>query len=288
MKKGLITAAFVFVAIPAFAQQNATWTAPFEPFKVMDNLYYVGSAGLSSWLITTPQGDILLDVGVPQNADMVEAHIQKLGFKLSDIKILLNSHSHFDHAGGLAKLKADTGATLMVSQDDKYAVEKGVYPGSENNKNLNFPGAKVDKVVTDGEQITLGGVTLTAMITPGHTQGCTSYLMPLKDAQGKPHTAFFFCSATVAANRLAPNPQYPGIIDDYRKTFAKVKTVKADVYLAPHAEFYDLPGKRARLAAGNANAFVQPGEVQTAIAKFESDFNDGLAKQEAAAAAKSK
>jgi metallo-beta-lactamase class B len=288
MKKSLITAAFVLVAIPAFAQQNASWTAPFEPFKVMDNLYYVGSAGLSSWLITTPKGDILLDVGVPQNAVMVEDHIQKLGFKLSDIKILLNSHSHFDHAGGLAKLKADTDATLMVSQGDKYAVEKGVYPGSENNKNLNFPGVKVDKVVADGDKVTLGGVTLTAMITPGHTQGCTSYLMPLKDDQGKPHTAFFFCSATVAANRLAPNPQYPGIIEDYRKTFAKVKTVKADVYLAPHAEFYDLQAKRARLAAGKPNPFVQPGEVQTAIAKFESDFNEGLAKQEAAAAAKSK
>lgn len=284
MRKTLAVAAFVAVAIPAFAQQNASWTAPFEPFKVMDNLYYVGSAGLSSWLITTPKGDILLDVGVPANAPMVEEHIQKLGFKLSDIKILLNSHSHFDHAGGLAKLKADTGATLMVSQGDKYAVENGVYPGSENVKAMDYPGVKVDKVVKDGDKITLGGVTLTAMITPGHTQGCTSYLMPLKDAKGKPHTAFFFCSATVAANRLYPNPQYPGIIDDYRKTFAKVKTVKADIYLAPHAEFYDLPGKRAALAAGNANAFVKPGEVQTAIAKFEADFNTGLAQQQARAA----
>jgi metallo-beta-lactamase class B len=271
------------VAVPAFAQQNATWTAPFEPFKVIDNLYYVGSAGLSSWLIVTPKGDILLDVGVPANAEMVEQHIEKLGFKLSDIKILLNSHSHFDHAGGIAKLKTDTGATVMVSEGDKYAVEKGVYPGSENRKNLDFPGVKVDKVVADGDKITLGGVTLTAMITPGHTQGCTSYLMPVKDDQGKAHTVFFFCSATVAANRLAPNPQYPGIVDDYRKTFAKVKTVKADIYLAPHAEFYDLNAKRAAMGPGKPNPFIKPGEVQTAITKFETDFNAGLAQQEAKA-----
>jgi metallo-beta-lactamase class B len=286
MKKSLLTAAFVLVAIPAFAQQNATWTAPFEPFKVIDNVYYVGSAGLSSWLITTSDGDILLDVGVPANAQMVEDHIKKLGFKLSDVHIILNSHAHFDHAGGIEKLKQDTGATLIASQGDKYALENGVYPGSEDRKTLDFPKTKVDMVLGDPGQVKLGGVVLTSMLTPGHTQGCTSFLLPVKDEQGKPHTAFFFCSASVAANRLAPNPQYPGIIDDYRKTFAKVKTVKADIYLAPHAEFFDLHAKRAAMAPGKPNPFIKPGEVQTAIAQFESDFNAGLAKQEAAAAAK--
>jgi metallo-beta-lactamase class B len=286
MKKSLITAAFVLVAIPAFAQQNATWTAPFEPFKVIDNVYYVGSAGLSSWLITGSAGDILLDVGVPANAAMVENNIKKLGFKLSDIRVILVSHAHFDHAGGVQKLKDDTGASLIASEGERYALENGVYPGSEQNTGLNFPKTKIDLVLGDPGRINLGDITMTSMATPGHTKGCTSYLLPVKDEQGKPHTAFFFCSATIAANRLAPNPQYPGIIDDYRKTFAKVKTVKADIYLAPHAEFYDMPGKRARMAPGQPNPFIVPGEVQTAIAKFETDFNLGLAKQEAAAKAK--
>ena len=285
MKKSLITAAVVLLAVPAFAQQNVTWTAPFEPFKVIDNLYYVGSEGLSSWLIKTSQGDILLDVGVPGNAKMVEDHIKKLGFKLSDIKIILISHAHFDHAGGVEKLKQDTGASLIASEGERYALENGVYPGSEANTGLNFPKTRIDLVLGDPGLIRLGDTVIRSMATPGHTKGCTSYLMDVKDEQGRPHTAFFFCSATIAANRLVPNPQYPGIIDDYHQTFAKVKTVKADIYLAPHAEFYDLPGKRAALKPGQPNPFIKPGEVQTAIAKFESDFNEGLAKQEAAAAA---
>lgn len=288
MKKSLITAAIVLVAVPAFAQQNATWTAPFEPFKVIDNLYYVGSAGLSSWLIKTSQGDILLDTGVPENAPMVEAHIKKLGFKLNDVKIILISHAHFDHAGGVEKLKQDTGASLIASEGERYALENGVYPGLESNKNLNFPKTHVDLVLGDPGLIRLGETVVRAMATPGHTKGCTSYLLNVKDDQGKPHTAFFFCSASISANRLVPNPQYPGIVDDYRQTFAKVKAVKADIYLAPHAEFYDLPGKRAAMGPAKPNPFIKPGEVQTAIATFESDFNAGLAKQEAAAAAKPK
>jgi metallo-beta-lactamase class B len=280
MKKSLITAAFVLTAIPAFAQQNATWTAPFEPFKVIDNVYYVGSAGLSSWLITTPQGDILLDVGVPQNATMVEEHIQKLGFKLSDIKILLNSHGHFDHSGGMAKLKADTGATVISSVPERYALEHGVYPGSESSKGLSFPPVKVDRTVNDGETVELGGETLTAHITPGHTQGCTTWTWDVHDG-GKTYRVLAFCSASIGVNRLAPNPQYPGIVDDYRKTFAKMKTMKADIYLAPHAEMYGLLEKRAKLDKGGPNPFIDPNAMQRGVSAFETAFNTGLAEQEA-------
>ena len=267
------------LAAPASAKQPANWSQPTAPFRVIDNVYYVGTAGISAWLITTPRGLILLDVGLPASADLVEKNVETLGFKVRDIKILLNSHAHFDHAGGLAKLKADTGAVLIASEGDRYALEKGVYPGFEAVHAFDFPPVKVDRVLKDGDKVALGGVTLTARLTPGHTAGCTSYLLSVMDA-GQRHTAIFFCSASVAANRLAPDPQYPGIVADYRKTFALAKTIDADVYLAPHAEFYDLAAKRARMGPGKPNPFVRPGEFQSAIAEFETDFNTELAKQQ--------
>jgi len=283
--KRYLSLAFSSLATVAVAQVPAKWSQPTEPFHVIDNVYYVGTEGLSAWLITTPKGLILLDVGLPGNADIVEKNIVKLGYRLSDVKILLNSHAHFDHSGGLAKVKADTGAQLMASEGDREALEKGVYVGSENIHAMDFPAVKVDRVVGDGDKVELGGVTLTAVMTPGHSKGCTGYLLPVKDA-GVAHTAFFFCSASVAANRLAansqyPGPQYPGIVADYRRTFAKLKTIKADVYLAPHAEFFDLDGKRARIAPGKPNPFIDDGELARAIPPFEKAFDAALAAQEA-------
>lgn len=273
--------AYASLTAPASAQVPANWTQPFAPFRVIGPIYYVGTAGISSWLIKTPKGLILLDVGVPDAAPMVEAHIEALGFRLNDVKVLLISHAHFDHAGGVAKLKADTGATVIASAGDRYALEHGIYPGWEGRRDFNFPPVKVDRVIGDGEAVSLGGVTLTARVTPGHTAGCTSYLLPVTDA-GQRHEAIFFCSASVAANRLAPNPQYPGIVADYRKSFAVLKTIDADIYLAPHAEFYDLAGKRAAMEPGKPNPFVKPGELRAAVAAFEADFSAQLAKQEAA------
>lgn len=274
-------AASAMWACATLAQQPANWTQPYAPFQVIGPVYYVGTAGISAWLIKTPKGLILLDVGLPAAAEIVEKNIQALGFGLRDVKVLLVSHAHFDHAGGLAKLKADTGARLVASAGDRYALEHGLYPGWENNHAFDFPPVKVDRVIGDSEKVSLGGVSLTARLTPGHTAGCTSYLLKVRDA-GQDHTAIFFCSASVAANRLAPDPQYRGIAADYRKTFALLKTLKADVYLAPHAEFFGLAAKRARLAPGQPNPFVDPGEFQRAVADFETGFNAQLAKQEAA------
>jgi metallo-beta-lactamase class B len=275
--------AAVAVAGPA-AAAPAAWTQPMAPFRVIDNVYYVGSAGIAAWIIKTPAGLILLDAGMPDYAPTVEANIRTLGFKLSDVKILLNSHAHFDHSGGLARIKADTGARLIASAGDRDALERGVYPGWEQDHSLDAPPVKVDRVVADGGAVVLGGVTLTAMITPGHSAGCTNYLMAVRD-RGVPHTAFFFCSASVAANRLVPNPQYPGIVPDYRRTFARLKLVRADVLLAPHAEFYDLAGKRARLGKPGPNPFVVPGELQKLVADMEAGFVKALAEQTARAKA---
>ncbi len=280
MKLPLAIFATAAAASPWIAA-NPHWYAPMEPFAVIDNIDYVGTKGLSAWIIKTPKGLILLDVGAPENAAAVEANINKLGHKLSDIKILLNSHAHFDHAGGLAKLKADSGAKLYASAGDRYALEKGAYQGSEASHSFDFPPIKVDHILRDGERISLGGVSLKVVLTPGHSPGCTGFEMAVRDA-GKPHKAFFFCSASVAANRLVPNPQYPGIVADYQRTFATLKKVDADVFLAPHAEFFDLDAKRAKSGKGGPNPFIVPGEAQIVFAKMEAAFGKALAEQSAA------
>ncbi|HQP21070.1 MAG TPA: subclass B3 metallo-beta-lactamase [Phenylobacterium sp.] len=283
MKRILIAAA-ALVALPAQAQGPASWTTPTAPFKVADNLYYVGSAGISVWLITTPQGHILIDGGMPGAAVQIEKSITELGFKPKDVKLLLATHAHIDHVGGTADLKADTGAQLVAMAQDKAALETGTYPGSEDVKALNFKPVKVDRVIRDGEVVALGGVKLTAHLTPGHTAGCTTWTFPVTD-QGRKLDALLYCSTSVAANRLVSKtrgPQYPGIIEDYGRAFAKLKTLKADMFLAPHAEQFGLDAKRAKLGQG-PNPFVDPTELQTRVAASEADFRRDLARQDEAA-----
>lgn len=283
--KPLALAAALLAPVAAQAQTPASWTAPTEPFQIADNLYYVGTAGLSVFLITTPQGHILIDGAMPTSAKPIEASIAKLGFKLSDVKVLLNTHAHFDHAGGLAELKKDTGAQFAASAGDRVALETGKYVGSEDVKAFDFAPVKVDRVLNDGDTVTLGGATLTANLTPGHSAGCTTWTFPVR-IKGDPHEAILYCSTSVAANRLvskAKGPQYPGIVADYEKSFAKLGTLKADVFLAPHAEQFGLAEKRAKLAAGGPNPFIDPTALQKTVAASEQAFRQELAKQQEAA-----
>lgn len=270
------------IALLALATANAsyaqevTWSAPAEPFRIIDTTYYVGTEGLPNFLVATAAGLVLLDVGLPSNAPLVEDNIRKLGFKLSDIKILLNSHAHFDHAGGLARLKDDTGALVVAHEGDVYALEKGVYPGSEDRKEFQFPPVRVDRVIHDLDTVTLGDLTFTAHLTAGHTKGCTTWTWPVKDKDGKAHTAIDFCSASVAANHLSPE-QYPGMIADYKRTFATAPSIQGDVFLAPHAEFMDLWKKKRRLQQANINPFIDRAGYERLLASQQSDFASALA-----------
>ena len=253
------------------------WNTPTEPFRIVDGVYYVGTEGLAAYLFVTPKGLILLDGGTPEAAPLIEANVVKLGYAVSDVKILLNSHAHFDHSGGLARLKVDTGARLHAMAGDRSALEGGFYLGSEADASMAAPPVKVDRVLRDGAKVTLGGVTLTAHLTPGHSRGCTSWAFPAVDA-GKRVAGLVFCSATVAANRITPPLQYPGIVADYRRTFAKVKRMKVDVPLAPHPEFFDELAKRDRAKADPQapNPFVAPGELRPFIEQAEADFERTL------------
>jgi metallo-beta-lactamase class B len=263
------------------AAVTAKWTAPFEPFHLIDNIYYVGTDGIAVYIIKTSQGLILMDTALPESTGMIKANIAKLGFKLDDIKIILNSHAHFDHTGGLAEIKKDTGAQLVAGERDKPLLEGGYYPGDEKDTDLSFPPVKVDRAVKEGDKVTLGETTLTAHSMPGHSPGCTSWEMTVKDG-GQDRDVLFFCSGTVALNRLVGTPTYPGIVDDYRSTFAKANTMKVDVLLGPHPEVYGMQAKRAQMKDGAPNPFVKPGELQTYVAGLETDFDKQLAKQTAA------
>jgi len=257
------------------------WTAPFEPFQLIGNVHYVGTEGIAVYVIETSQGLILMDTAMPQSTGMIKDNIAKLGFKVSDIKLILNSHAHLDHTGGFAEIKKETGAQLVAGERDKPLLEGGYYPGDEKNQDLAFPAVKVDRTVKEGDKVTLGDVTLTAHATPGHSPGCTSWEMSAKDAD-QTREVLFFCSGTVALNRLVGQPTYPGIVDDYRATYAKAKAMKIDVLLGPHPEVYGMQAKRAQMKDGAPNPFVKPGELATYITGLSDDFDKQLAKQTAA------
>lgn len=258
---------------------DGEWNVPFQPFTVIGNVHYVGTKGVSAWLITTPKGHVLIDGILPQSVPIIAANIKALGFDIRDVKYLLNSHAHIDHAGGLAGLQRLSGATMVASAKDKPFLEAGDI-GMPPSGGMKFPPVRVDRVIADGGTLRIGDIVLTAYITPGHSPGCTTWTMPVTGADGRRHTALFHCSATVAGQSLAPEA-FPGMVADFRSTFAKFKTIEADVFLGNHENFFDLQGKRARQLAGDANAFVAPGELQEFNAALEAAFEKELARQQA-------
>jgi metallo-beta-lactamase class B len=257
------------------------WTTPFEPFHLIGNISYVGTDGIAAYIISTSDGLILMDTALPESTGMIKDNITKLGFKLGDIKYIVNSHAHFDHTGGFAEIKKQTGAQLIAGARDQPLLEGGYYPGDENDSAIGFPPVKVDRAVGEGDKVTLGDTTLTAHAMPGHSPGCTSWEMSVKDGD-QDRSVLFFCSGTVALNRLVGQPTYPGIADDYRSTFAKAKAMNPDVLLGPHPEVYGMQAKRAQMKDGAPNPFVKPGELATYVAGLEQDFDQQLARQTAA------
>lgn len=259
-----------------------SWYAPVEPFRIIGDekqgIYYVGTEGLAMYFIPTDEGHIVLDGGMPDQGGYVAGAIRKLGFDPADIAILLNSHAHLDHSGGLAELQKLSGAKLIASEGDRSALEGGFYLGSEQDVNLNAPPVQVNTVFSEDFSFEQGGITMTAKVTPGHTRGCTSWSMNLEHG-GKSQEVLFFCSASVAANRLVGPPQYEGIVADYRKTFAMTKDWKPDVFLSNHPHFFGFKAKRKNLLAGDPLAFVGNEEFPKFIAKMAVDFEAGLEKQ---------
>lgn len=263
----------VLLAAPAGAQLDPpAWTRATAPYRVLGPIDYVGTEGLSAYLIRTPAGAILLDAPMEENVERLKASIAARGVRLSDVKLILLSHAHFDHAGGLAAMKRATGARLVVGAGDRAAVEAGVPPGETSYGVIRFPAAKVDLAARDGAKVALGGVTLSAVATPGHTPGCTSWRMRVVD-KGRPLTVLFACSTTVAGNKLVGNARYPAIVRDFRRSFDRLGATRVDVVLPFHPETTDLA---ARVREGR---LVDPALLPRLVRESRAAFAAELTKQ---------
>ncbi len=271
----------VAAALPALAQDPPEWSEPVKPFRIAGNVHYVGTKGLAAYLITTRDGAILLDTTLAQNAGQIERNIESLGVPLREVKLLLSDHAHADHVGAMAQLKRDTGARVLASEGDRWALENGRNQGDNNYGVMPFDPIPVDEVIRDGQTVRLGEVELTAHLTPGHTRGCTSWSMTVDD-HGTPRQVLFLCSITVAGNTLVGNRTYPGIADDYRATFAKLAAMRADIVLTSHPEMSDVLERAARRDAGEAGAFVEPTLLPALVKDFSAAFEKALKEQEAA------
>jgi metallo-beta-lactamase class B len=274
----LCLAAFLTVAASP-ADIPAPWSRPQRPFHVVGPIYYVGTEGIAAYLIQTRAGLILLDGGLEESVPLVERNITALGFKLRDVKLMIATHAHYDHVAALAGLKRDTGAAFLSSPGDRRAYETGTPPSEVNYGVIHFPAIRVDRVLTDGRPVTLGDVSMTPVFTPGHTPGCTSWTMRVTEA-GRPLDVVFLCSLTVAGNKLIGNKGYPGIAADYRRTFARVKRLHADVVLPGHSEQADVIGRAQRRDAGDVNAFVDPALLPRILAESEAGFAAALKKEQ--------
>lgn len=255
-----------------------SWNQPVEPFRIAENLYYVGASDIASYLITTPEGHILIDGGFVETAPQIAANLVKLGFKVSDVRILLNSHAHFDHAGGLAALKTATGAKLFASAADATLLESGGKGDFRFGDEGLFPPVAVDRRLADGEAVTLGGATLTARLTPGHTRGATTWTF-----KAGSFDVVLVSSASILDYRFVGAESYPGIAADYEHTFAVLKSLPVQIFLAPHGGFFDLAGKRERAARGMGlrNPWVDPAGYKAWVARAEGAFLAAIESQKA-------
>jgi metallo-beta-lactamase class B len=261
------------------------WSQPFEPRKIIGNVYYVGSNLISSFLIVTPAGHVLIDTGYREMLPQVEANIEKLGFKPGDVKILLNTQAHVDHCGGFAEFKRQTGATIVFSKRDGEMAAQG---GGRDYANVGafanrderaYEPVEADRIIADGEKVELGGTSLTANLTPGHTKGCTSWSMAAEE-NGRQYDVLFLCGLTVSPYKLTNNDAYPNIVEDARHSLQRLRGMHVDVLLAAHGFWFDLEGKAARQIAGAPNPFIDPTELPRHVAEMEKDLNDALQAQE--------
>ena len=272
----LLALALLALAAPGPAQltteQEREWNLPVEPFRVAGNVYYVGAAEVAAYLVTTPAGHFLLDSGFPETVPQILANVEKLGFDPRDVELLLNSHAHYDHAGGMAELKARTGASILLSAGDVELARRGGRGDFAFGDRFGYPPFTADRLVADGEAVTLGGVTMTAHVTPGHTRGCTTWTTRVEEGDER-LDVLFLCSVTAPGYRLVRNEAYPEILADYRATFRRLEALPVDVFLANHGSFFDLAGKREALRAAPArNPFVDPEGYRRNLARWKEEL----------------
>jgi metallo-beta-lactamase class B len=275
MKRSTSALALAFL-VPVFAlaqgnnKKQSKFDQAFPAHKVIGNVYFVGTADLGSYLITTSEGDILVNTDFERTVPQIRASVEKLGFKFTDIKIILGSHAHGDHMEGDALAKELTGARVMAMEQDGPALQK-MMPGGKPHP--------IDKVLHDGDDVKLGTQTLTAHLTAGHTKGCTTWSTKVTDA-GKTYDVVIVCSVGFNPGYvLVNNKDYPTIAEDYVKSFATLRKLPCDVFLAAHGSFYDLEGKYAKLQKGGPNPFIDHAGYLAYVDLKEKQFNAEMERQ---------
>lgn len=269
----------------AHAAVSADWTTPIAPFKIAGNLYWVGSRDLAAYLIHTPQGNILINANLESSPPQIRAAVEQLGFKWADTKLLLTNQAHYDHVAGAAEVIRETHARYEVMEGDVSQAEDG--GKSDFDPSLDtFHGAHVDHVLHDGEKITLGGTTLTAVKTPGHTRGCTTFTFDETEGGKTYHVVIVGGWAANPGVRFVTTggkpASYPGIKTDFEHTFALLKTLPCDIFLGAHGVYFDMLPKLARAKQDGVRAWVDPQGYQKDIAEREAAWHKELARQEAA------
>jgi metallo-beta-lactamase class B len=254
------------------------WEEPHEPFHIEGPLYFVGTRGLASFLFVTKEGMILLNTGDPTSGPMIEASIKKLGFDPKNIKIMINGHGHSDHAGGFAYLKKLSGAQLAIMEPDVAMIEDGGKSDFHYGADWKVMGqdpVKVDRILRDGDRVSLGDVTLTGYNTPGHTRGSTTWVTTIVDG-GKAYLVVFADGGgfNPGYKLVGADADYPGIADDYRRTHHFHEMLKPDMWFGFHTEYFDMEGKLKRAASEGANAWVDPEGYREFIASKKRAFED--------------
>src|SRR5215212_386193 len=234
------------------------WTEPFPAFRIAGNLYYVGSKGLANYLITTPQGHILINSDMEANVPMIRKSVESLGFKFSDVKILLISHAHWDHCAGSAAIKQLTGAKYMVMEGDDDVVESGGKSDFQygNDPTALYPPTNVDRVLHDSDEVKLGDSRLKAHLTPGHTKGCTTWTMEVIDGSKLRDVVIVGSPNVNPGYKLVGNTVYPGMAEAFEKTFRVLRALPVDCFLGAHGSYFDLEKKYERFKMGESTAFL--------------------------------
>lgn len=279
-------AAAASAAVPG--ADDPSWSQPTEPFRVVGTVHFVGTSELGVYLVTSSEGHILIDGGVPSAAPVIEASIRKLGLDPKEIRILLTTQAHFDHVGTMAYFKKLSGARAFVMDGDVPVLESG---GKSDylfgpKPEYHYEPVKVDRVLKDGDTVTLGGATLKAVRTPGHTPGSTTWTMTA-DEHGTKYSVVFPASAGInPGTRLVTNPSYPGIADDYGYTLKTLGSMAPDIFLGSHTGFFDMETKRTALFAKKTpHPFVDPAGWRAYVASRQKAFDEYVAKEKAQAAA---
>ncbi|HKG46993.1 MAG TPA: subclass B3 metallo-beta-lactamase [Pyrinomonadaceae bacterium] len=278
----LITLIVIAGEQPAPTQND--WTEPFPAFRIAGNLYYVGSRGLASYLITTADGHILINSDLEANVPMIRTSMESLGFKFSDIKILLISHAHWDHCAASAMIKRLTGAKYVVMAGDVDVVESGGKSDFQygNDPAAIYPAAKVDRVLHDGDEVKLGDATLTARLTPGHTKGCTTWTMKVNDGSKMRDVVIVGSPNVNPGYKLSGSTVYPRMSEDFEQTFRVLKSLSCDYFLGAHGSYFDLETKYKQLKAGVSTAFIDPAGYKNYVEEREQAFRRELKKQQRA------